>query len=289
MENNGNLDFIIDRDSPDYPADLGEWGQPPERLYGRGDRSLLKSPMVAVVGTRKNTAYGSRMARRIARTLTDHGVTVVSGLALGIDTLCLKACLSRGGAPVAVLAAGLDILYPVKNGELKEEIGRRGLLLTEYPLGTRPDRWHFPMRNRIIAGLCKAVILAEAGLNSGSLIVAELAMTLGRPVYAVPGNADSPDSVGCNLLLRDGATPFISSEEVLRDLGLFREEVSPPGGVLSPRERALLALLSREGEMDIPAISAALSESPAKINGLVGVLVMKGMVDCALGKVFLAN
>ena len=212
---------------PLYPDALRTIPDPPKTLYYRGDLSLLARPMVAVVGTRKPSPYGVRITKRIAGQIAGAGAVLVSGLAMGIDSVGHRRSLELGGRTIAVLGQGLDIYYPKSNRDLQEEIGRSGLLLSEYPAGTKPARFTFPRRNRIISGLALATMVTEAGVNSGSLITAEWAENQGRPVYCVPGNIDSQCSLGTNLLISDGAVPLVVTDHLLRDLGLV------PGGFVS--------------------------------------------------------
>jgi DNA processing protein len=208
---------------PDFPPYLLEIASPPIVLYRWGTLQRGDRQAVAVVGTRRPTAYGQTVARDLATTLAVHGVTVVSGLARGIDSIAHQAALDAGGRTLAVLGSGLDEIYPPEHRTLAQEIAGQGALLTEYPLGTRPEAGNFPVRNRIVSGLTRAVVVIEAGEASGALITAEFAADQGRDVFAVPGNIYSRAS-GANRLLTSGATPLTTPEDAP---GTARPSVAP--------------------------------------------------------------
>ena len=273
-----------------YPPLLREIKNPPQLLYCAGDLSLLKTRCVAVVGSRKITAYGRRIAAKVAGRLAACGVTVVSGMAIGIDGISHRSALDAGGKPIAVLGNGLDVMYPAANRDLKKDILRTGLLLSEYPPGTRGTKFTFPQRNRIISGLSEATVVIEAGLNSGSLITAALANEQGRPVYGVPGNIDNVTSLGVNMLIRDGAQPLIAADDLLADLQVDRSAVVQQElkSVTGAEEQQILALLARGSEVTVDQLAAMTGLTAGRINGLVSVLEMKGLVMTALGRVFLA-
>ncbi|HBQ36370.1 MAG TPA: DNA-protecting protein DprA [Rhodobacteraceae bacterium] len=202
---------------PSYPTDLADIPDPPPILWAIGDTDLLKRPMVAMVGARNASSLGTRMARKLAADLSDAGFVVVSGLARGIDTAAHLAALD--GGTVAVQAGGIDVVYPKENAGLTDDIGRKGLRLSEIAMGVQPQARHFPRRNRIISGLAKAVIITEAAARSGSLITAKDALDQGREVMAVPGHPFDARAFGCNALLRDGATLIRSAADVIDVLG----------------------------------------------------------------------
>jgi DNA processing protein len=190
------------RGSASYPIQLEELPDPPAVLYAVGDRGVLDRTVVTIVGSRRATPYGERVARLLSTELARAGACIVSGLAVGIDAATHRACIAVGGASCAVLGTGIDVIYPIENRELCEGIG---LVLSEYGPGVGGRRWSFPQRNRILAGLASVVIVVEAAQKSGALITAEVALELGRTVAAVPGPIDAPGSVGTNALIRDGA------------------------------------------------------------------------------------
>jgi DNA processing protein len=206
-------------DSPHWPQELAGIPHPPEELWIRGRIELLeRTPRVAVVGTRSPTPYGELQATRLASWLAGQGITVVSGLARGIDACAHRAALECGGATIAVLGSGVDRPWPA--GELAERMLREGCLLSEFPPGQGPRRHHFPWRNRLIAGLSRAVVVVEAARVSGSLVTARWALDQGREVGAIPGRVDHPMARGCHRLLRDGAALVEAPEDLLALLGL---------------------------------------------------------------------
>ena len=281
---------ILTIDDPAYPAQLRQIKDPPKALYYAGDLTLLGTRLVAVVGSRKFTAYGRRVAAKIAGRLAACGVTVVSGMAVGIDGIGHRSALDAGGKTIAVLGNGLDVMYPAANRELKKDILREGLLLSEYPPGMKGTKYTFPQRNRIISGLSEATVVVEAGLNSGSLITAALAAEQGRTVYGVPGNIDAVTSLGTNMLIRDGAQPLIAVDDLLADLGVDRSSLLQQDidAIAGPEEQQILLQLSRHTEATIDQLAALTGIPGARVTGLVSVLEMKGLVMTALGRVFLA-
>jgi DNA processing protein len=204
---------LICHGQPGYPASLAEIPDAPPTLWARGDSALLARPMVALVGARNASSLGLRMARKLAGGLGAAGLVVVSGLARGIDAAAHTAAISTG--TIAVLAGGVDVIYPPENADLTQAIAARGLLLSEQSLGQEPQARHFPMRNRIISGLVRVVVVVEAAGRSGSLITARLALDQGREVVAVPGHPLDARAAGCNALIRDGAALVRGAEDVL--------------------------------------------------------------------------
>ena len=207
------LIFITD---PSYPAALTEIPDPPPMLWAIGDLSVLERPMVALVGARNASSLGTRMATGLARDLAARGMTVVSGLARGVDTAAHHASLEQG--TVAVMAGGVDVMYPAENTRLAEDIARTGVRLSEMPMGCVPQARHFPRRNRIISGLSQAVVVVEAAAKSGSLITARNALDQGRDVLAVPGHPFDARAAGCNMLIRDGARLVRNAADVIEAL-----------------------------------------------------------------------
>lgn len=210
---------------PAYPNLLGELGNPPPVILWQGRLELTEKPMVALVGARNASAAACRFARDLANALAEAGVSVVSGLAKGIDAAAHQGSLGR--ATIAVIAGGLDVFYPPENESLQRQIAERGLLLAEQPPGTEPRARHFPYRNRIIAGLARGTVVIEAAPRSGSLITARLAAEAGRQVLAVPGSPLDPRSRGCNMLIREGATLVQSADDILEMIRHFDERAEP--------------------------------------------------------------
>ncbi len=213
---------------PDYPLLLRTIACPPPVLYLRGRIEPGNGAAVAIIGSRSATSYGRRTAHRLARDLADRGVTVVSGLAQGIDAEAHAGCLAGGGATIAVLGCGLDVVYPRINNRLYCRIAETGLLISEYPLGTRPDGFRFPARNRIIAGLSRGVVVVEAAQRSGTLITVQHALEEGREVFAVPGQVDSAKSAGSHWLLQQGAGLVVCADDIVLGLGLPISSIPVP-------------------------------------------------------------
>ncbi len=201
-----------------YPRPLLETPDPPVLLYAKGHPELLDNGAIAVVGSRNATPQGIATARNFSRSLGDAGLTIVSGLALGIDTAAHEGGLQSRSSTIAVTGTGLDTVYPSRNRELAHRIAADGLLLSEFPLGTGVAAWNFPRRNRLISGLARGVLVVEAAVRSGSLTTARLAAEQGREVFAIPGSIHSPVSRGCHALIRQGAKLVESAEDVLEEL-----------------------------------------------------------------------
>ena len=207
---------VLTPDMAEYPASLFAISEPPAVLYCLGDLSRLgKAPLVGVVGARENDAYGARMAYKLSFELAASGAVVVSGLADGIDGIAAAAAIDAGATTVGVLGCGIDRVYPKHHARLYSEVAECGVILTEYAPGTGPLGWNFPARNRLISALSEALVVVEANERSGALITARYALLQGKPLFAVPGDADNPRSAGCNMLLRAGALMATTGEDVL--------------------------------------------------------------------------
>lgn len=204
----------------DYPPLLKESSSAPVVLFCLGDEKLLKRECVSIVGTRRMTSYGKKIAHEIAFKAAQAGLVVVSGLAFGIDSCAHSAALEAGGKTIAVLGTGVDVPYPASNRRLYERIAQDGCIVSEFPMQTKAAKQNFPARNRIIAGLSRATIVVEAPKDSGALITAQFAADMGRDVFAVPGDVDRASSEGCNWLLKAGAIPLTHPSEVLQYYGL---------------------------------------------------------------------
>ena len=219
---NQNPRFWTPEDS-DYPRLLQEIPSPPALLYYQGKVELAENqginPLIGIVGTRRPTEYGKRWTQKITNVLVNHGFGIVSGMAEGIDTVAHRACLETGGRTIAVLGTGVDTVYPYSNRQLYQQIKTHGLIVSEYAAKTKPDRGNFPARNRIIAGLCRAVLIMEAPSRSGALITARFANDFCRDVYVLPGSLDNSQSLGCLELLNRGAHVILSPEHLLEMLG----------------------------------------------------------------------
>ncbi len=216
VEHNLQQSFITIVDA-DYPQQLREIYCPPLVLFYAGQRALLTGQMLGVVGARQMTSYGAGVLRGILPTMVAHNLTVVSGLAAGVDGLSHQLALENHGKTVAVVGCGLDLVYPRQHKKLQAQVVRHGLVLSEYGLGEAPLAFHFPERNRIIAGLSETVLVVEARRRSGSLITGNLALDENRNVCAIPGRIDAPYSMGCNDLIKAGATPVHNADDLLAE------------------------------------------------------------------------
>jgi DNA processing protein len=251
----------------ELPALLRAIHGPPKRLYlrGAGDPQLLSRPSVAVVGARACSPYGAQVARLLGRELAAAGVVVVSGLARGVDGEAHRGALETDGHTVAVLGCGIDRDYPAAHAGLARAIAERSLLVSEYEPGVEPATFRFPARNRIVAGLCAATVVVEARERSGALITADFALEEGREVFAVPGEITSSLSAGTNALLRLGATPLTSADDVLEALGIdppepVRPEVGKVASSLLERLPASVDELVRASALTAGEVAAALAE-----------------------------
>jgi DNA processing protein len=253
---------------------------PPPVLYVRGELRPEDDWAVAVVGTRDASAYGREAARRLASDLARSGVTIVSGLARGIDAEAHRAALDAGGRTIAVLGCGLDIVYPWDNRLLAQDIAGRGALISEYALGTKPEASNFPPRNRIISGLALGVVVVEAGEHSGALITADFAADQGRDVFAVPGSIFLRGSRGTNRLIRDGAQPVLSAEDVIEALSMTAVPQHVEAQMLFPTdatEAALLQQLSDE-PVHVDEVGRATGLAIATVSSTLALMELKGLV-----------
>jgi DNA processing protein len=277
---------------PDYPARLQEVASVPPVLYLRGTLEREDDSAIAIVGARHATAYGEDLARELAAELGRRGLTIVSGLARGIDAAAHRGALAAGRRTLAVLGSGLDQIYPPEHKTLGDEVAAHGALISEFPLGTPPLRLHFPRRNRIISGLSLGVIVVEAGVGSGALITAHHALEQGREVFAVPGRVHARYSEGCHRLIKAGAKLVESWEDVLSELlpqlrprRSLNREASPPPPALLAAEQQVFDILA-EGPLHIDALIVRAGLPGGRVaSALVG-LEMKGLVRQLSGKVF---
>jgi len=268
-----------------YPAPLKELSHSPPVLFVRGTLDPKDKLGVAVVGTRRPSHYGQQVAERLARELAESGVTVVSGLARGIDTCAHKAALAAGGRTIAVLGSGIDVCYPPENRKLFDSIPEHGAVLSEFNLGTEPLAMNFPKRNRVVSGLSLVVVAVEAGEKSGVLNTCAWALDQGRPVYAVPGRVSDPTSIGTNRLLREGAKPLTSAADLLRDLGLVQRPAPAPEIKVSDDEKPVLDFLSSEPQ-HADEICQGLGLPMSKLLGVLAQMELRGLVRQLPGKYF---
>ena len=273
-----------------YPRLLKHISNPPETLYYIGDINIASEPSIAVVGARKASSYGKWAAYGFSKKLTEYGISVVSGMAYGIDSFAHKGAVENGGKTVAVLGCGIDICYPASNKGLREDILKDGLILSEYEEGVQPLPFRFPMRNRIISGLSIGTIIVEAGLNSGSLITAECAAEQGRNIYAVPGNINNVYSFGTNQLIKDGAVPLITFDDIIDEMGIRRLTSSKASNIeIGKDEKEVYDYVLRYGEITTDFICRSTGRLPSDVNAMVTILEMKGLLQTALGKIFIAK
>lgn len=281
--------------SEDYPHLLRQIFDPPLILYGFGHFECLHQPSIAVVGSRRCSIYGREVTGKLARELAEFGLNIVSGMARGVDAQAHRGALSIGGRTAAVLGSGIDVIYPRENRKLYKEIQESGCVLTEFPIGTFPAPQNFPIRNRIISGLCYGTLIPEAAEFSGSLITARLTLEQDRELWAVPGNITSPSSYGPNYLIKQGAKPILAAQDVIDELPLHVLELLTPKtpdpgersrAGLSQSEEQLLSMLSPDKaihfdqlvettKLAIPALSSALLS-----------LEMRGLIRQNPGRLF---
>ncbi len=271
---------LLTREHPGYPAALAQIPSAPPLLYVRGRLDDVDGWSVAVVGTRSPTSYGKEAARRIAGQLAGAGVTVVSGLAIGIDTVAHRAALDAGGRTVAVLASGLDQVYPERNRALAEQIVASGALVSEFPLGTRPIPQLFPVRNRLISGLALGTLVVEAGAQSGALITVRYALEQGRDVFAIPGPIFSPKSDGPNQLIRDGAGLVMQAQDILEALNLSAAAVQQEVQAAFPDDPTEIALLDlvAYAPQHVDELRRASGLPIATVSATLAVLELKGLI-----------
>ncbi len=276
---------LLTLDDPDYPHRLRQIADPPPVLYLKGDLNAGDDLAVAIVGTRRPTIYGRQAAELFAKGLAQHGVTVVSGLAKGVDTFAHRATLDGGGRTVAVLGSGLDIIYPGENRRLAAEVVERGALISEFPLGTQPDGINFPRRNRIIAGLSLACLVVEAAETSGALITAEFALEQGREVFAVPGNIFSPASRGPNRLIAEGAKPVCEMADLLEELKLEAavEQREVRGAVPETEAEATILRCLTHEPLHIDEIRRSVCLPMSVVSSTLTMLELKGLARQAGG------
>ncbi len=275
-----------------YPRRLRDIYDPPALLYVKGELRREDELAVAIVGSRKTSPYGRWFTEKIGRDLAGHGVTIVSGLARGIDSVAHMGALGGGGRTIAVLGCGIDVIYPSENRDLFHQIVAHGAVLSEFPMGSRPEGGHFPRRNRIISGLSIGVVIVQASAQSGSLITAQYALEQGREVFAVPGNVGAEGSRGTNQLIKEGAKLVESSADILEEvLPQWRREEATvqkdevPGRGLAGGEKILFELLG-ETPLHIDTIIRESKLDPGNVSSLLLNLELKGLISQWPGKCF---
>lgn len=277
-----------------YPRYLKELRYPPIVLYGKGSDIPSDDNLIAVVGSRNPTHYGLNAAERIGMGLAMRGVGVVSGMARGIDAAAHWGCLRAGGFPIAVLGTGIDVVYPASNRKLWEQVVQHGLVVTEFPMGTPPEPRNFPIRNRIISGLSRGVVVVEASKKSGSLITATFALDQGRDVFAVPGSIDSFKSTGTHMLIKQGAKLVENADDILEEFEAVSQPASgdPISGVspelpsdVDPRERRVLEIVG-EYPVHIDHIVRMAEMSAGEVLAILLKLELRGIIRQLPGKLF---
>ncbi|MEP7205365.1 MAG: DNA-processing protein DprA [Casimicrobiaceae bacterium] len=280
-------------DDAGYPAPLLQTADPPALLYTVGDRGRLAGPALAIVGSRNATPQGTADAEAFAEALTRAGLTIVSGLALGIDAAAHRGALAAGGNTIAVIGTGPDRVYPARHRDLAHAIADRGLILSEFAPGTPPLPGNFPRRNRIISGLARGVLVIEATVSSGSLITARMAGEQGRDLFAVPGSIHSPFSRGCHRLIREGAKLVETAQDVLEELRLpaadvsthapsVRRETGDEGACSGSNAAAVLAAMGNE-VLDVDSIVARAALPAAAVVAALTLLEVDGAVGVVAG------
>ena len=281
---------IITAEDDEYPPLLREIHDPPIVLYVLGSIIDRDRNAVAVVGSRKASHYATECAKKLSFQMAYAGLTVVSGLARGIDTAAHQGALAAKGRTIAVIGSGLGELYPPENAELADRIAASGAVISEFPIDTKPDRQTFPIRNRIVTGLSFGVLVVEAGANSGALISANMAAEQGRTLYAVPGRIDAPAALGSNRLIQQGAKLVITVDDILDDLPLvFREKPDLPAAApavdLSPEQQKILDAIGSE-EMPLDSVIATSGLTAAVVSSTLLALEIRRLVKQLPGKRF---
>jgi DNA processing protein len=288
--------LILTQVEDNYPSMLKTLEDPPPVLYVRGELGEPAAPGIAIVGSRRPSTYGKVVAEQLARELAAYGVTVVSGLARGIDSAAHVGALAGGGRTIAVLGCGLAFMYPPENRPLAARISRQGAVVSEFPMTTKPDRLNFPLRNRTISGLSLGTVVVEAGERSGALITAQWALEQGRDVFAVPGNVTAPTSRGTNRLIKLGAILVEGAEDILAELPSYAlshrgHQASQSAGAgqadLTPDERRILEGLDPVEARHIDWIIEHAHLPTSVVSGLLLKLELDGSVTQLPGKRFI--
>lgn len=268
---------VFSIDSPLYPLHLAQIKDPPLVLYAYGDLSILSQPGIAVVGTRKASPYGRWAAEETGRIIAECGYAVISGMASGIDAQAHIGCLGAGGNTIAVFDTGIDICFPRSNLKLYREIREKGLTLSELRPGCGGMPFHFPLRNRIISGLSKSVVVVEGAPKSGSMITAACASEQGRDVFSFPGNINQPGSYGTNMLIADGAYPVLSLDDLPEILGIGSRKKAALGK-MSEKEKNIYSIIERSPGCGPDEIAVRSGSSIREISALLSAMEIKGII-----------
>ena len=281
---------VIDIKSAEYPFKLRDIPNPPKQLYCKGEIELLKARSIGVVGARKNTVYGKNVALMIGKRIAESGLAVTSGLAMGIDAFSHEGALEADGKVIGVLGSGINQMGPWRNRDLMNRgLENGGLVVSEYAPDEPAFKGTFPARNRIISGLSDAVVIVEAGLDSGSLITAKHAAEQGRPVYAVPGNINSQSSIGTNLLIRDGATPLVIIDDLIRDIGAGIKIDPESRPDLDEDEAKIYEIVRLMSGPTIEEIIRGTGFDPQMVNSILTIMEIKGIVESYAGRIYLSR
>lgn len=291
-ENDARLLTLADKS---YPRDLMEIYDPPPLLYIKGNELPPDKIMIAAIGSRRPTHYGLKIAEQICKNLSKNNMAVVSGMAIGIDSACHWGSLAGGGPTIAVLGSGIDVVYPQSNKKLFNLITENGSVITEFPIGTVPEPKNFPIRNRIISGLSKGVLVIEASKKSGTMITASLAIEQGREVFAVPGSIESFKSAGTHYLIKQGAKLIENAEDILEDLGYIFQDARTTAGnnkrklpFMTDNEKRICDYLGNY-PVHIDEIARSIEIEAGQVSGLLMELELKGVIKQLPGKMFMLS
>ena len=281
---------VVTWEEDEYPRRLKEINQSPPVLFIKGSINVEDDWAVAVVGTRRVTPYGRQVADELGRFLAQNGVTVISGLARGVDAIAHHAALEAGGRTIAVLGSGVDVIYPPEHRKLATEILQQGALVSDYPVGTQPDGVNFPPRNRIISGLSLATVVVEAGEKSGALITAEFAVDQGKDVFAVPGSILNAQSEGTNRLIEQGARPLLKFGEILETLQLEQipeKQLTRKLNPMTSLEQTLFSQLTSD-PTHIDQLCEKTGLSITDVSATLTMMELKGLVSQVGGMNYIA-
>lgn len=283
-----DVKYMISSDES-YPEILKNIKDFPYILYMKGHIEKEDRNALAIIGSRKCTSYGKNIAYKFAKELAEYGITIISGMAYGIDSAAHRGALDGGGRTISVLGCGVDICYPKSNNNLMREIIENGAVISEYPLGTEPTSGNFPRRNRIISGLCRGVLVVEAGLKSGSLITIDYALDQGKDVFAVPGNINCSVSKGTNKLIKEGAKPVTCVEDILEEYNITKKSNNDKNTYnnLSESERLVMEIVEKKQPIHIDMVSSILHLDPATVNSVITILEIKDLIEQLPGKIII--
>lgn len=291
--NSLNIDIITVLDE-NYPEKLKYIYDKPIVLYTKGNYNVEDNLAIGIVGSRKATAYGKWACEKFTKELVNLGVTIVSGLAMGIDSVAHKAAIEAGGRTIGVLGNGIDVIYPKNNYKLYNEVAKNGAVITEFPIGTQPFNYNFPQRNRIISGLSLGIIVIEAKEKSGSLITAHLALDQGKEVFALPGNINSIYSGGTNRLIKDGARPLLDIDDIIEEIYELqinldkkkRESIDYLS--LSDTETNIIKIVE-EGPVHCDTIAIKTGMDISSVMSILTILELKGLIKELSNRIFILN